>query len=83
MWIGQVRALRGRRYAGGLGAETGNPQIRWNPANSGTFVSLSSLEEGLQSSLGPAKNQRMHIMGPLIGIDRFEIQHVPHDTELV
>ena len=33
MWIGQVRALRDRCHAGGLGAETGNPQTRWNPAN--------------------------------------------------
>jgi hypothetical protein len=85
MWIGQVRALGDRCHVGGPGR---NGAIR-RSAGTRRIPALSfplgpsSLEEGLQSSLGAAKNQRMHIMGTLIGVDRFEIQHVPHDTELV
>jgi ribosomal protein L18E len=46
-------------------------------------ILVSCSKERLQSRLRPPKNQRMHIMRPLVGVHRLEVDHVPDDVVLV
>ncbi len=41
---------------------------------------LSGAGKGLQSSLRPPQNKRMNVMRAFIGVDRFQINHMPHDV---
>jgi hypothetical protein len=41
------------------------------------------LKKRLDARLRPPEDQRMHIVGAFIGIDRLEIEHVPDDVKLI
>jgi hypothetical protein len=43
----------------------------------------SATRKGLNSGLGTAQDQGMHIVCALIGVDRFQVDHVTNDVEFI
>src|SRR3954470_18491833 len=46
-------------------------------------IAAPNSAECLDAGLRPPEDQGMDVMGPLIGVDRLEIDHVADDVELV
>ena len=47
------------------------------------FEWISTLEKRLNSRLRPAQNERVNVVGALVGVDRLQVHQVAHDVEFI
>jgi hypothetical protein len=65
----------------------GGPSPQPSPAGRGNSASVALVQEllplkGVETGEGAAKDQSVHFVRALIGVDRLQVQHVADDREL-